>query len=82
MEQLGNILGLDEVAKELGFDLQTDAILARAEQLAKLEGDRLAEKVRTMKKWNDNGYRLVAVDLVSLSISIYFARALSCELFW
>ena len=66
MEQLGNIMGLDEVSKELGFDLQTDAILARAEQLAKLEGDRLADKVRgTKNNWNDSGYRLVAVDLVS-----------------
>lgn len=45
LEQLGNLMGLDEVSKELGFDLQTDAVLARAEQLTKLEGDRLADKV-------------------------------------
>ncbi|CAG7721057.1 unnamed protein product, partial [Allacma fusca] len=63
MEQLGSIMGLDEVSKELGFDLQTDAVLARAEQLAKLEGDRLADKVRSGK--NGNGYRLIAADLVS-----------------
>ena len=45
LEQLASVMGLDEVSKELGFDLQTDAILARAEQLSKLEGDRLADKV-------------------------------------
>ena len=45
LEKLGSIMGLDEVSKELGFDLQTDALVARAEQLAKLEGDRLADKV-------------------------------------
>jgi len=45
LEKLGSILGLDEVSKELGFDLQTDAIISRAEQLSKLEGDRLADKV-------------------------------------
>jgi hypothetical protein len=45
LEQIGSILGLDEVSKELGFDLQTDAVIARAEQLSKLEGDRLADKV-------------------------------------
>lgn len=45
LEQLGGIMGLDEVSRELGFDLQTDAVIVRAEQLAKLEGDRLADKV-------------------------------------
>lgn len=45
LEKLGSIVGLDEVSRELGFDLQTDALLARAEQLTKLEGDRLADKV-------------------------------------
>ena len=47
LEQLGTIMGLDEVSKELGFDLQTDAVIARAEQLSRLEGDRLADKVKT-----------------------------------
>lgn len=46
LERMGTIVGLDEVSKELGFDLQTDALLARAEQLTKLEGDRLADKVK------------------------------------
>jgi len=45
LEQLGSIMGLDEVSRELGFDLQTDALIARSEQLAKLEGERLADKV-------------------------------------
>jgi len=46
LEKLGSIAGLDEVSRELGFDLQTDALLARAEQLTKLEGDRLADRVQ------------------------------------
>jgi hypothetical protein len=45
LEQIGGIMGLDEVSRELGFDLQTDALIVRAEQLSKLEGDRLADKV-------------------------------------
>lgn len=49
LEKLGSMFGLDEVSRELGFDLQTDALLARAEQLTKLEGDRLADKVRVGK---------------------------------
>lgn len=49
LEKLGSMFGLDEVSRELGFDLQTDALLARAEQLTKLEGDRLADKVRAGK---------------------------------
>ncbi|XP_021945460.1 coiled-coil domain-containing protein 170 [Folsomia candida] len=48
LEQLGGIMGLDEVSKELGFDLQTDAVTVRAEQLAKLEGDRLADKTASV----------------------------------
>ncbi len=36
MEQLGGIMGLDEVSRELGFDLQTDAVIVRAEQLSKV----------------------------------------------
>ena len=52
LEKLGSIVGLDEVSRELGFDLQTDALLARAEQLTKLEADRLADKVKIIGKSN------------------------------
>ncbi|KAJ7400750.1 coiled-coil domain-containing protein 170 [Pitangus sulphuratus] len=43
LEQLNEKMKLDSLAAEVGFDMNMDAILARAEQLVKLEGDAVIE---------------------------------------
>ncbi|KAM7061078.1 coiled-coil domain-containing protein 170 isoform 2-T2 [Acridotheres tristis] len=43
LEQLNEKMKLDSVAAEVGFDMTMDAILARVEQLVKLEGDAVVE---------------------------------------
>ncbi|KAL2306407.1 hypothetical protein Nmel_004325 [Mimus melanotis] len=43
LEQLNEKMKLDSVAAEVGFDMIMDAILARVEQLVKLEGDAVVE---------------------------------------
>ncbi|NWV20896.1 CC170 protein, partial [Origma solitaria] len=43
LEQLNEKMKLDSLAAEVGFDMTMDAILARAEQLVKLEGDAVVE---------------------------------------
>lgn len=37
---------MDEISQELGVDLHTESLLVRAEQLARLESDKLVDKVR------------------------------------
>ncbi|GAB0186868.1 coiled-coil domain-containing protein 170 [Grus japonensis] len=43
LEQLNKKMKLDSLAEEVGFDMNVDAILARVEQLVKLEGDAVIE---------------------------------------
>ncbi|KFV12425.1 Coiled-coil domain-containing protein 170, partial [Pterocles gutturalis] len=43
LEQLNETMKLDSLAAEVGFDMNVDAILARVEQLVKLEGDAVIE---------------------------------------
>ncbi|NXV72611.1 CC170 protein, partial [Atlantisia rogersi] len=43
LEQLNEKMKLDSLAAEIGFDMNADAILARVEQLVKLEGDAVIE---------------------------------------
>uniref|UniRef100_A0A8C4WPJ7 Coiled-coil domain containing 170 n=1 Tax=Gopherus evgoodei TaxID=1825980 RepID=A0A8C4WPJ7_9SAUR len=47
LEQLSAKMKLDSVAFEIGLDVSLDAILARAEQLVKLEGDAVIENKTT-----------------------------------
>ncbi|NWX37015.1 CC170 protein, partial [Notiomystis cincta] len=43
LEQLNEKMKLDSLAAEVGFDMTTEVILARVEQLVKLEGDAVVE---------------------------------------
>ncbi|XP_065536649.1 coiled-coil domain-containing protein 170 isoform X3 [Lathamus discolor] len=43
LEQLNEKMKLESLAAEVGFDMNVDAILARVEQLVKLEGDAVIE---------------------------------------
>ncbi|KAK0089653.1 hypothetical protein PV325_006076 [Microctonus aethiopoides] len=44
LERLGKSMQMDEISQEIGIDLQTEALLVRAEQLARLETDKLVDK--------------------------------------
>ncbi|CAL7934683.1 unnamed protein product [Xylocopa violacea] len=44
LDRLGKAMEMDEISTEMGLDLQTESLLARAEQLARLETDKLADK--------------------------------------
>ncbi|XP_054832290.1 coiled-coil domain-containing protein 170 [Eublepharis macularius] len=43
LDQLSGKMNLDSMAADIGFDMRMDAVLARTEQLIKLEGDTLTE---------------------------------------
>lgn len=44
LEKVAAVMKLETIALDLGFDLNGDAIIARAEQLVRNEGDGLADK--------------------------------------
>ncbi|XP_030854172.1 coiled-coil domain-containing protein 170 [Strongylocentrotus purpuratus] len=44
LERLANVMNMDAVCKDVGFDMNGEALLARAEQLASREGGVLADK--------------------------------------
>ncbi|ETE63850.1 Coiled-coil domain-containing protein C6orf97, partial [Ophiophagus hannah] len=64
LDQLSEKMNLDRIAAEVGFDMRLDAVLARAEQLIKLEKDTLTDnkimvrnlqrKVKTQKEQLEN----------------------------
>lgn len=43
MDQLSEKMKLDQMAAELGFDMRLDAVLARTEQLVRLESNAVIE---------------------------------------
>ncbi|KAB0799166.1 hypothetical protein PPYR_07046 [Photinus pyralis] len=44
LERLGRALNMDEISQEVGVDLHTESLLLRAEQLARLENEKLVDK--------------------------------------
>lgn len=48
LENLGRVMGADE-CKETDVDIQTESLLLRAEQLARMETDRIVDKVSHFK---------------------------------
>ena len=40
---------MDEISQEIGLELQTESLLVRAEQLARLETDKLVDKVNNTR---------------------------------
>ncbi|XP_032999894.1 coiled-coil domain-containing protein 170-like isoform X6 [Lacerta agilis] len=64
LDQLSEKMNLDRMAADIGFDMRLDAVLARVDQLIKLEGDTLTEnkimarnlqrKLRTQKEQLDS----------------------------
>lgn len=39
---------MDEISNDIGVDLHTESLLLRAEQLARLESEKLVDKVRLL----------------------------------
>lgn len=46
LDRLGKAMQMDEISQEIGLDLLTESLLVRAEQLARLETDKLVDKVK------------------------------------
>ncbi|XP_019699519.2 coiled-coil domain-containing protein 170 isoform X2 [Harpegnathos saltator] len=44
LDRLGKTMQMDEISQEIGIDLHTESLLVRAEQLARLETDKLVDK--------------------------------------
>jgi len=70
---------LDSLAAEVGFDMNVDAILARVEQLVKLEGDAVIEN-KTMayslrRKVGIKDIPLLFVSKINL-VRLYFCNGL------
>ncbi|XP_061930353.1 coiled-coil domain-containing protein 170 isoform X3 [Apis cerana] len=47
LDRLGKAMQMDEITEEMGIDLQTESLLVRGEQLARLESDKLVDKHTT-----------------------------------
>lgn len=45
LERLSRTLNMDELTQDIGIELHTEAIIHRAEQLARLESDKIVDKV-------------------------------------
>lgn len=45
LERLGSILNSDEISKDMGMESLTESLLIRAEQLARLETNKIVDKV-------------------------------------
>lgn len=54
LERLSRTLNMDELTQDIGIELHTESIIHRAEQLARLESDKIVDKVSscTGKKLN------------------------------
>lgn len=45
LERLARALNMDEISHDIGVELHTESLLLRAEQLSRLESDKLVDKV-------------------------------------
>jgi len=44
LQQMAEAMNMDDVASDVGYDMNTDVLVARAHQLSKLEADALVQK--------------------------------------
>lgn len=49
LDRLARALNMDEISNDVGVDLHTESLLVRAEQLARLESDKLVDKVSSLR---------------------------------
>lgn len=50
LDRLARALNMDDISHDIGVDLHTESLLLRAEQLARLESDKLVDKVKLCTK--------------------------------
>lgn len=50
LERLARALNMDEISHDIGVELHTESLLLRAEQLARLESDKLVDKVSNLSR--------------------------------
>lgn len=62
---------MDELTQDIGIELHTDSIMHRAEQLARLESDKIVDKVGY---WNFNDFILVYNRTVKLNSLCRFSH--------
>lgn len=62
LERLARALNMDEISHDIGIDLHTESILMRAEQLSRLESEKLVDKASI-------GSEVLDFDVVSMSFN-------------
>nr|CAH7715455.1 unnamed protein product [Callosobruchus chinensis] len=50
LDRLARALNMDEISHDLGVDLHTESLLMRAEQLARLESEKLVDKITALER--------------------------------
>lgn len=53
LERLSRTLNMDELTQDIGIELHTESIIHRAEQLARLESDKIVDKVSVSRGSNN-----------------------------
>lgn len=66
---------LDEISQEIGIDLQTESLLVRAEQLARLETDKLVDKVNDTLDITSYRWRCHVANVFSFVLCLLLYRA-------
>lgn len=63
LDRLGKAMQMDEISQEIGIDLHTESLLVRAEQLARLETDKLVDKVRKREREKGREREKATIDI-------------------
>ncbi|XP_023011998.2 coiled-coil domain-containing protein 170 isoform X4 [Leptinotarsa decemlineata] len=50
LDRLARALNMDEISHDIGVDLHTESLLLRAEQLARLESEKLVDKITALER--------------------------------
>ena len=51
LDRLARVLNMEDAPRDVGLDIQTESLLMRAEQLSRLESDKLVDKVTATRLW-------------------------------
>ncbi|XP_046812797.1 coiled-coil domain-containing protein 170 isoform X3 [Vespa crabro] len=72
LERLGKAMQIEEISEDIGIELQIESLLVRAEQLARLETDKLVDKVKdTIDKFFIY-YIFFSNDVYNISSCVFF----------
>lgn len=65
---------MDEISQEIGLDLHTESLLVRAEQLARLETDKLVDKVKDTINITSFRYRCHVANVFSFVLCFFVVQ--------